>query len=331
VRFLRGTGACTVYVQSDYDPANAVPFLCDAVVCSSEYLANFYRTHGAANVSYIPDPAEFWRKPDEGTATRPVERNLALCWIGHPGNWETLAPIRQILAETEFSDIRLVTVSSHPEADVPWSLAAVQDVVNRCDLAVVPTGKGAQAFSKSSNRVIMFMAAGVPVIAGRIPAYEEVIEHGLNGYLADTLEEYRMALRALRDPEARRRVAHRAYDSVNAEYTIDSITHRWLELFRSLESQRDTSQAYAWSDEVRGKPLWAALAVLSRLELTLLALAREDYRAALSCFCSALPLVPICPASLRDVAGVCGYVIRGAMRRASDRWNELRQRWARNS
>lgn len=233
---LRAAGSATVFVHGDYEPDNPVVVRCDTFVGSSRRLADFWRARGAADVHYIPDPAEWWceRSEIDGAPREPGVVRLA--WMGHRANWETLAPLRALLAESEFRDFRLLTVANHPEADVAWSPQAIRQAVASSDVGVVSTRTPPVSTVKSSNRVVQFMAAGKPVIADRIPSYEEVVREGETGFLCDSAEDWRAALRELRDPERRRTVATAAWDTVDPDYRVERIARRWVEVFSSLAS-----------------------------------------------------------------------------------------------
>jgi glycosyltransferase involved in cell wall biosynthesis len=228
---LRGRAA-TVFVHGDYEPENPVVLKCDAFIGSSRRLTHFWRERGAANGHYIPDPAEWWceRSEIDGGPREPGVVRLA--WMGHRANWETLAPLRELLAELD--GFRLVTVANHPEADVAWSPKAVRQVVASCDVGVVTTRPPPVSTVKSSNRVVQFMAAGKPVVADRIPSYEEVVRQADTGFLCDSPEDWRAALLELRDPATRQVIATAAWDTVHPDYRVETIARRWLEVFRSL-------------------------------------------------------------------------------------------------
>lgn len=256
ISVLREAGASTVFVQGDYYPEVHAPFLCDAVVCDSMKLIKYHREGGARDLAYIPDTIDFACVRSD-IARRPRRsRGLRVCWHGSPERWGEFSLVKQVLQEPEFADMQLVTVSGHPEATIKWSVARLRKAMRECDIGLVPRGSWAEAVYKPSDRVVQFMASGVPVIAERIPSYEEIIVPGETGYLADTKEEYRKALRALRDPEVRRRIALRAHDLVQEQFTRDATGRKWVALFRSLMAAKRTD-----------KPIPASL---SRKELRLL-------------------------------------------------------------
>jgi Glycosyl transferases group 1 len=229
LRALRERGAAVVYAAADLEPENELPLRCNAVVCSSRLLAEHWRAAGA-NAVEIPEPADFWLEPDGGDRGR-----VRLCWIGHRKNWDTVEPIRRLLREPGFSGYELVTVSNHHAADVQWSLEAAKAALAAADVGIVPTRVDELARYASSNRVVQVMAAGRPVVAGRIPPYEELIVDGENGFLCSTESEWRAALAALAEPARRRELARRAWEPMRERFRLEAVGVRWLEVFAALE------------------------------------------------------------------------------------------------
>jgi glycosyltransferase involved in cell wall biosynthesis len=59
---------------------------------------------------------------------------------------------------------------------------------------------------KCAYELLQAMAAGKPVIASRVGANRQAVRHCVNGFLAETTEEWADALGKLADPELRRRM-----------------------------------------------------------------------------------------------------------------------------
>jgi len=233
-RALHRAGAATVYVHSDLEPENELPLECDVVVCSSRWLGAWYGERGARHAVVIPDPAEAWREPAriDGEPRRPG--SLRVAWVGYRKSWETVPPLREVLRRPGLEELELVTVSNHPEADVPWSLESALHAVESCDVGAVPTRRDESALAKSSNRVVSFMALGLPVVADRIDAYEELIVDGETGFLCNGPEDWERALLALRSPDLRAEIARRARERVDPEFRLETVVGRWLDVLRPL-------------------------------------------------------------------------------------------------
>lgn len=301
VRSLRASGATTIYIQCDYFPDDPTPMLCDVVVCPSTFLADFYASQSTARVVRIDDPVENWCPREVIAAEQAFDgRSLRLCWIGSRHNWHTLQPLRELLVEPEFADVTLTSVSDHPDADRPWRRSDVKNLLSSCDAGVVPVGDGPQAMSKSSNRIVQFMAAGKPVIAGSIPAYEELLRNGENGFLCRSADDWRRAIRLLRDPERRRQVALSAYDSVSRRFRIEATVARWLDLFASLPGTADLSQAASGNSRFVEMKDSAAIQVQARLEYASVLMECDRPARALSELLRAGPPVLLAPRFVRS-------------------------------
>ncbi len=109
-----------------------------------------------------------------------------------------------------------------------WDAQGVYEHLCQADLAIIPIDRQPQLGStpppgwsvKSENRLSLKMSVGLPVIATRIPSYEPVIEQGVNGFLADTPDDWLAALAELRDPDRRRKVGAAARASVVERFSI---------------------------------------------------------------------------------------------------------------
>jgi glycosyltransferase involved in cell wall biosynthesis len=154
--------------------------------------------------------------------------------VGNRKNLGGLDLLRPVLERPEFRDLRLVTVSNHPEATVPWSQQAVLHELHQADAGILPCEDSPAARAKSNNRLTLFMGVGLPVAASPLPAYREVVEHGQNGLLAHTTEDWAEALRTLRDPAGRRRLGESGRRTVWERFSPRRMGDRWERLLREL-------------------------------------------------------------------------------------------------
>jgi glycosyltransferase involved in cell wall biosynthesis len=83
--------------------------------------------------------------------------------------------------------------------------------------------------------IIEAMAAGLPVIASRIPAHADLIRHGETGWLVDSREELREALGQAEQPDIASRVGGTARDWIRQQIgTWDDCASRCVAAYRDL-------------------------------------------------------------------------------------------------
>lgn len=230
---LKERGLKVVFSEADLYADSEIVNLADEVVCSSRFLAEAYAARHSRPVAYIPDAVESVLSCGElANRVRPVRKSLTVLWFGDAGHWATLDPVRSVLRRRGFADYRLVTVSNHPDADVPWCLATCHKLLRLCDVVVVPTACHPKALAKSNNRVTQAMALGASVLASPIPAYTDVIAPGQNGFLCDSEDAWANAFEAVRDPAVRIKFAYSGWGTVQDRYTIQPIGDQWLALLQ---------------------------------------------------------------------------------------------------
>jgi len=226
-RLARRAGSRVVFLQSDLRPSPLYEVADRIVVCSSE-LARLLAPVLPFPPVVIEDPIDL--PPDVCASARPASRGLRLVWVGSRSNFDALEILRGVLSRAEFSDFALETVSDHPEASVAWSREAALRAIRESDIGLLPCLDTPAARAKSSNRLTLMMGAGLPVIASPIPSYETIVEHGASGFLAVSEEEWAGALRALREPELRRRVGEAARSAVWRRFAPEVIGGQWAAL-----------------------------------------------------------------------------------------------------
>lgn len=115
------------------------------------------------------------------------------------------------------------------------------------DQAVVAAMRDADALLFPSRSegfslvVLEAMACGLPVVAARIPALQEVIEHGTSGWLCPPgdVDAFAAAVREMAaDHALYTQMRHAARARVEADYARDRCVRRYLEVYRQLLAKR---------------------------------------------------------------------------------------------
>lgn len=130
--------------------------------------------------------------------------------------------LRSVIEEAGY-DLKLCT--EWEDADIPWSIETWQEVMAQSHVVLCPQRVNVQP-AKSNIKASQAMSFGIPVVASPLPAYKEFIEHGKNGYLCESQEEWKQALLELKDVRKRIQVGLNGKDT-SEEFSLKNITEKW--------------------------------------------------------------------------------------------------------
>ena len=174
------------------------------VVAGNEYLADYARRAGARRVAILPTVVDLDRYPP---ATRERQGVFTIGWIGSPFSSRYLELIGPALAAVcSEGRARIVLVGAPrsalaavPREVLPWSEATEVRDIQAFDVGIMPVVDEPWAWGKCGLKLIQYMACGLPVVASPVGVNRQIVEPGVNGFLADTPEEWVNALTTLRD------------------------------------------------------------------------------------------------------------------------------------
>lgn len=213
------------------------------VVAGNPYLAERARQAGATRVEIVPSVIDLNCYP-EPKIGRP--RNLAepvrIGWIGTPSTATFLRPVRtplQRVADTP--DLRLVLIGAgDTDAGISgaerlaWSEEQEYELLETLDIGIMPLADLAWERGKCGYKLIQYMACGKPVIASPVGVNAEIVEHGVNGFLASSDGEWTEAITTLaNDAALRERMGRAAREKVARAYSLQSQFPRLREILAS--------------------------------------------------------------------------------------------------
>lgn len=210
------------------------------VMAGNAYLADRARAAGARRVEIVPTVVDI-----DVYSAKPQSRGdvgLRIGWIGTPSTWtEYMAPMMPLLADVAASHaarIRVVgpgkAAASHPLLDnLPWSEECEVAQIQSMDIGIMPLSDSPWARGKCGYKLIQYMACGLPVVASPVGVNAEIVEHGVNGFLAATDAEWRSALSALLlNSDLRHRMGAAGRKRVEERYSLQVWGQRVVSLLR---------------------------------------------------------------------------------------------------
>ena len=206
------------------------------VVGGNSYLAQRARDAGAPWVEVVPTVIDLARYPypQPVSSTMPPSLPTAdglprIVWIGSPSTVQYLQLIREPLQALAARHPFVLRVIGGGAVDLPgvqvevvaWIEAAEVENISACQVGVMPLLDSLWERGKCGYKLIQYMACGLPVVASPVGVNRQVVEHGLNGFLAETPEEWEQALRALlADPDLRQRMGQAGRQKVERQYCL---------------------------------------------------------------------------------------------------------------
>lgn len=215
------------------------------VVCVNEMTAAYVRQFNQRVfiVFDSPQTEDFDRM--RGKVTRDPSRTT-LGWIGSPltagSLYKIWEPLEDLFRELDHLHLRLAGTGPESLLNLPrfervvWSAAPDYDhdgmirEVLAMDIGLFPQFRGDDSLARGSLKASIYMSGEAAVVAQAYGENLEVIQDGVNGYLASSDEEWHDKLAHLiRNPEERRRVAANGLRSVRERFsralTFEQLLH----------------------------------------------------------------------------------------------------------
>ncbi len=197
------------------------------VLAGNEYLGAYAETAGAKAVEIVPtvvDATVYDGSP------KPAGGCTAVGWIGTPGTWrECVVPfLPDILDALRPLSAQVIAVGAgeHVAPDPlvtirAWSEEREASDIRDMDIGIMPLPDTPWMRGKCGYKLIQYMACGLPVVASPVGVNSEIVEHGVNGFLASSAEEWASALQMLiKDPELRHRMGQAGRKKVERDYSL---------------------------------------------------------------------------------------------------------------
>jgi glycosyltransferase involved in cell wall biosynthesis len=121
---------------------------------------------------------------------------------------------------------------------LPWTEDSEVSLIQSMDIGLMPLPETPWTRGKCAYKLIQYMACGLPVVASPVGVNCEVVEHGVNGFLAATNEEWRSAVETLMsDADLRRRMGNAGRKKVEESYSLQVWGPRVAQMLRRVADE----------------------------------------------------------------------------------------------
>ncbi|HVD99689.1 MAG TPA: glycosyltransferase family 4 protein [Cytophagaceae bacterium] len=212
------------------------------IFAGNQYLADYSLSYNPS-VVIIPttiDTKEYFPAP-------PVKNTHKVC-VGWSGSFSTVIHFETILKalkkiKEEFGErveFRLIGDGNYVNEalelkGLPWKKETELDDLRYIDIGIMPLPDDEWAKGKCGLKGLQYMGLGIPTIMSPVGVNTEIIQDGVNGFLASSTEEWYEKIKILiQDAALRKKFSEEGRSIVEERYSIDAWKDEYLKLFNTL-------------------------------------------------------------------------------------------------
>ncbi|HTA83362.1 MAG TPA: glycosyltransferase family 4 protein [Bacteroidia bacterium] len=214
----------------------------DVVIAGNNYLAEYARSYNP-NVCIIPttvDTDKFQPKYD------PIIKNrICIGWTGSHTTIKhfTLAiPVLKEIKKKYGDKVYFKVIGdssySYPELNIhgtKWSQETEVEDLLEIDIGLMPLPDDIWSKGKCGLKSLEYMALCIPPVISPVGVNTDIVEDGVNGFLANTNSEWVDKLSLLiESAELRKKIGIKGRETVVAKYSVISQSNNYLKLFNDL-------------------------------------------------------------------------------------------------
>jgi glycosyltransferase involved in cell wall biosynthesis len=118
---------------------------------------------------------------------------------------------------------------------LPWKKETELDDLRYIDIGIMPLPDDEWAKGKCGLKGLQYMGLGIPTIMSPVGVNTEIIQDGVNGFLASSTEEWYEKIKILiQDAALRKKFSEEGRSIVEERYSIDAWKDEYLKLFNTL-------------------------------------------------------------------------------------------------
>ena len=204
------------------------------VIAGNNYLGNRAKRAGAKRVEILPSVIDIERYRLKPYRDKSI---FTIGWIGSPTTARYLHIIEPAIANLcKDGRTQLVLVGAGhvhlknmPAVMRTWSETSEVDDIQDFDVGIMPMPDNSWTQGKCGYKLIQYMACGRPVVASRVGVNPDIVEDGVNGFLAETTADWIHAFETLHnDFGLRMRMGKCGRRKVETQYCIQITSSRLL-------------------------------------------------------------------------------------------------------
>lgn len=217
--------------------------MADVVIAGNKYLADYAKHHNE-NVIIIPTTidTDYHRKINFSNTPK---NKICIGWTGSITtikHFEHAVPLLKKLKDKYQNKIEIKVIGdvnytneSIGVKGIEWNSETEIEDLSTIDIGIMPLPNDEWTKGKCGLKGLSYMAMEIPSVMSPVGVNTEIIQDGINGFLADTDEEWIAKLSLLiESQELREKIGKEARKTVIEKYSVESQQQRYLDCFNAL-------------------------------------------------------------------------------------------------
>jgi len=195
-----------------------------------------------SNVIILPTPVDTERLTPK--AEQNYKASVVVGWIGSPETTKYIGllkrPLEFLAEKFPFLRMQLVGGSSLQGWKInllvkEWSWLDELEDLRGFDIGIMPLTDDEWSKAKAGYKLLQYMTVGIPCVASPVGINCELIQDGVNGFLAGSQEEWSEKLGILlQDRQLRLKMGRAGRQMVERGYSYQALAPRLFEVFKGL-------------------------------------------------------------------------------------------------
>lgn len=236
--FLSASSYQNIFIKRFKRPNKVVKIikLSKHVIAGNYYLADFSSRYNHS-VSIIPTSIN---TDKYYPYNRESGNKVVIGWIGSVTTVDFLSMVKEsiIRLSRQLNYIKFKIVGGSFSIDglsnihsKAWSLNEEVEDLKTFDIGIMPMPDNEWTKGKCGFKAILYMSMGIPCICSPVGINKEIINDGVNGFLADSTEEWiNKFLLLIKNPELRLKIGVAGRKTVEERYSIKANVPKFLEV-----------------------------------------------------------------------------------------------------
>jgi len=210
-----------------------------AIICGNSYIKEWADKH-CQNTVLIPTVINFEKY--NGFKVKKSNSLPVIGWIGSPATWLYMEPLIELLDELSSThNFEILIVGSGHHIDLQnftfksWNEESEISDIASMDIGIMPLFEDPWALGKCGYKLIQYMACSKPVIASPVGVNCNIVEEGVNGFFANTADEWKAAIiKLVSDKNLRNSMGNAGALRINESFSFDSQASNLLKLLHDV-------------------------------------------------------------------------------------------------